>query len=212
MNRTGLFGGSFNPIHSGHLHLAKSVRRAMKLDRVMLMPTAEAPHKASSQYAPAMHRLAMCRLAAEPYPWMDVSDFEITRGGKSYTVETLRHLTAAAQDTAWTLMIGSDMLLSFDRWYCWEEILGLAAVCAVSRSRGDLPALRQAAADLTARCPGAEITVLSVRAVEISSTQIRENLQKNADCSCLLPENVVQYIYRNGLYRRREEDEQIESE
>lgn len=201
MKQYGLFGGSFNPIHYGHLHLAAAVHDALALDRVVLMPTGEAPHKSSAAYASATDRLAMCRLAAEKFPWLTVSAYETGRVGKSYTVETLRYLTAQYADAQWTLMIGSDMLLSFDTWRAWQEIAGMARICAVSRETGDLPLLHEKAAALRAACPHAEICVLSVDAVEVSSTEIREKLQRDADTSCLLPENVVQYIKTHGLYR-----------
>ena len=196
----GLFGGSFNPIHNGHLHLVKSVKRALKLDGVILMPAGEAPHKSTAEYAPAADRLEMCRLAAKKYRWLTVSDYETSKSGKSYTVETLRALKTEYPDAEWTLMIGSDMLLSFETWREWQEILRIARLCAVSREPGDLPALNEKAALLKAECPGAEIIVLTVQAVPVSSTEIRQNLQKNADCSCLLPENVVQYIGKKHLY------------
>lgn len=201
MKEYGLFGGSFNPIHNGHLHLAKSVYRMLGLDHVVLMPSGEAPHKDCSEYAPAADRLAMCQLAAEKFDWMSVSDDEIRKKGKSYTVETLRDLTKRFPDVRWTLMIGSDMLLTFDRWYCWQKILQMARVCAVSREDGDLPQLQKKAEELQAQTDCTGIVVLSVRAFPVSSTQIRENLQKNAISSCLLPKNVVQYIRLNGLYR-----------
>lgn len=196
----GLFGGSFNPIHNGHLHLAESVKEALSLDSVILMPSGEAPHKSSAAYAPAEDRLEMCRLAAEKYPWMTVSDDEIRKKGKSYTVETLRKLAALHPDTEWTLMIGSDMLLTFDTWKEWQEILRLARICAVSRENGDLPALRQKADMLGSACPAAEIIVLSVRAFPVSSTQIRRNVKKIQENACVLPENVVQYILEKELY------------
>lgn len=204
MRAVGLFGGSFNPIHNGHLHLAESVYQALALDSVVLMPTGEAPHKDCSAYAPAIERFAMCKLAAEKYPWMQVSDKEIRKEGKSYTVETLLELRQEQPDVQWTLMIGSDMLLSFDQWRQWQDILQNARVCAVSREEGDLPVLQQKADALRAVVSTADIIVLSVRALPVSSTQIRENLQKNAFSSCLLPENVVQYIRVNGLYRPSE--------
>lgn len=203
--KIGLFGGSFNPIHNGHLHLAESVKNACALDRVLLMPTGTAPHKSSAEYAPAEHRLAMCRLAAAPYDWMCVSDDEIRKNGKSYTVETLRDLQARYPYDQWTLMIGSDMLLTFDAWYCWQEILTRAAVCAVSRHTDDAELLRTKADVLRRQMVtmnvDCEICVLSVRAFPVSSTQIREKVQKNENCSCLLPENVVQYIDEHDLYR-----------
>ena len=134
--RIGLFGGSFNPIHNGHLHLACAVKKALKLEGVVLMPTGEAPHKSSAEYAPAADRLEMCRLAAAPYRWMRISDYETKHSGKSYTVETLHALSVMYPDIDWTLMIGSDMLLSFRTWRAWQEILRLADICAVSRERG----------------------------------------------------------------------------
>ena len=199
--RLGLFGGSFNPIHNGHLHLAEAAKDALRLSGVMLMPAGEAPHKSTAAYAPAADRLAMCQLAAENLPWLSVSDLEIRKTGKSYTVDTLRILRQEQPDTDWTLLIGSDMLLTFDTWHCWQEILQMAAVCAVSREKGDLPQLRDAAKKLRSDCPQARIRVVTAEAVVVSSTQIREAVQKNADCSCLLPENVVQYIQTHGLYR-----------
>ncbi|MBQ8920739.1 MAG: nicotinate (nicotinamide) nucleotide adenylyltransferase [Oscillospiraceae bacterium] len=208
MQRLGLFGGSFNPIHLGHLHLVKAVKRGMKLDGILLMPAGTAPHKSTAEYADAAHRLAMCRLAAEAYPWMTVSDYEIRKEGKSYTVETLRALTQMQPDTEWTLLIGSDMLLSFDAWREWQEILRMAGICAVSRETGDLPALREKAKALKQQVPGAEIRILRAAAFPVSSTEIREKIRNGADCSCVLPENVVQYIRNNHLYRTEQECEQ----
>lgn len=200
MRQLGLFGGSFNPIHSGHLHLAEAVKQALALDGVVLMPTGEAPHKSSAEYVSAAHRLEMCRLAAEHFSWMRVSDYEIRKYGKSYTVDTLRALTQMHPEIYWTLMIGSDMLLTFSQWRAWQEILQMARLCAVSRAHGDLPELYAAAETLRRTVPEAEITVLPAAAFPASSTEIRQNLQNNADCSCLLPENVVQYIRKHKLY------------
>ncbi|MDD5947442.1 MAG: nicotinate (nicotinamide) nucleotide adenylyltransferase [Oscillospiraceae bacterium] len=203
--RVGLFGGSFNPIHNGHLHLAESVKTACGLDYVLLMPTGTAPHKSSAAYVDADHRYAMCQLAARAYDWLAVSDYEIRKDGKSYTVETLAHLKTQYPHVAWTLMIGSDMLLTFDRWYRWMDILEMAAVCVVSRQPGDEALLRQKAEALQQQMQqcgkSADILVLSVAALPVSSTQIREKMQKNENCSCLLPENVVQYMNVYGLYR-----------
>lgn len=201
MKRMGLFGGSFNPIHNGHLHLVQSVQQALSLEGVLLMPTGEAPHKSSAAYASAEDRLAMCRLAAEPFPWLSVSAYETRRIGKSYTVETLRYLTAQYPDAEWTLMIGSDMLLTLDKWREWKEITKMANICAVSRNTGDNAELQAYAETLMQQAEGAEITVLPVEALELSSTEIREKLQNREDTSCLLPENVVQYIEMHRLYQ-----------
>ena len=197
MSRIALFGGSFNPIHNGHLHLAQTVHQQCGLDRMLLMPSGTAPHKSSDAYAPAADRLAMCRLAAEPYPWLEVSDYELTKPGKSYTVETLRYLHSRFPEDALFLLTGSDMLLSFDSWYCWQEILTLAGLLCVSRGTEPEDVLRQKAAELSSY---GQVTVVHAKPLPISSSQIRHKIELCRKFSCYLPENVVQYIMLHGLY------------
>lgn len=197
MSRIALFGGSFNPIHNGHLHLAQTVHQQCGLDRMLLMPSGTAPHKSSDAYAPAADRLAMCRLATEPYPWLEVSDYELTKPGKSYTVETLRYLHSRFPEDALFLLTGSDMLLSFDSWYCWQEILTLAGLLCVSRGTEPEDVLRQKAAELS---PYGQVTVVHAQPLPMSSSQIRHKIELCRKFSCYLPENVVQYIMLHGLY------------
>ena len=197
MSRIALFGGSFNPIHNGHLHLAQTVHQQCGLDRMLLMPSGTAPHKSSDAYAPAADRLAMCRLAAEPYPWLEVSDYELTKPGKSYTVETLRYLHSRFPEDALFLLTGSDMLLSFDSWYCWQEILTLAGLLCVSRGTEPEDALRQKAAELSSY---GQVTVVHAKPLPMSSSQIRHKIELCRKFSCYLPENVVQYIMLHRLY------------
>ena len=197
MERIGLFGGSFNPIHNGHLHLAQTVHQQCGLDRMLLMPSGTAPHKSSDAYAPAADRLAMCRLAAEPYPWLEVSDYELTKPGKSYTVETLRYLHSCFPEDALFLLTGSDMLLSFDSWYCWQEILTLAGLLCVSRGTEPEDVLRQKAAELSSY---GQVTVVHAKPLPMSSSQIRHKIELCRKFSCYLPENVVQYIMLHRLY------------
>lgn len=197
MSRIALFGGSFNPIHNGHLHLAQTVHQQCGLDRMLLMPSGTAPHKSSDAYAPAADRLAMCRLAAEPYPWLEVSDYELTKPGKSYTVETLRYLHSCFPEDALFLLTGSDMLLSFDSWYCWQEILTLAGLLCVSRGMEPEDVLRQKAAELSSY---GQVTVVHAKPLPMSSSQIRHKIELCRKFSCYLPENVVQYIMLHRLY------------
>ena len=197
MSRIALFGGSFNPIHNGHLHLAQTVHQQCGLDRMLLMPSGTAPHKSSDAYAPAADRLAMCRLAAEPYPWLEVSDYELTKPGKSYTVETLRYLHSCFPEDALFLLTGSDMLLSFDSWYCWQEILSLAGLLCVSRGTEPEDVLRQKAAELSSY---GHVTVVHAKPLPMSSSQIRHKIELCRKFSCYLPENVVQYIMLHRLY------------
>ena len=197
MSRIALFGGSFNPISNVHLHLAQTVHQQCGLDRMLLMPSGTAPHKSSDAYAPAADRLAMCRLAAEPYPWLEVSDYELTKPGKSYTVETLRYLHSCFPEDALFLLTGSDMLLSFDSWYCWQEILTLAGLLCVSRGTEPEDVLRQKAAELSSY---GQVTVVHAKPLPMSSSQIRHKIELCRKFSCYLPENVVQYIMLHGLY------------
>ena len=197
MSRIALFGGSFNPIHNGHLHLAQTVHQQCGLDRMLLMPSGTAPHKSSDAYAPAADRLAMCRLAAEPYPWLEVSDYELTKPGKSYTVEPLRYLHSRFPEDALFLLTGSDMLLSFDSWYCWQEILTLAGLLCVSRGTEPEDVLRQKAAELSSY---GQVTVVHAKPLPMSSSQIRHKIELCRKFSCYLPENVVQYIMLHRLY------------
>ena len=209
--RIGLFGGSFNPIHNGHLHLAQCGKEALNLQKVVLIPTGEAPHKDCSDYAPANDRLNMCRLAAMGKDWLQVSDIEVTREGRSYTVETLRILHERYPAGDWVLLLGSDMLLTFDEWYCYEEILTLTAICAMSRVGDDYAQLLEARRKLLQAVPQAEITVLQTAAYPMSSTKIRENFRNGANNTCNLPENVVQYIGTHQLYRARKGEEDGEA-
>ena len=139
----------------------------------------------------------MCRLAAEPYPWLEVSDYELTKPGKSYTVETLRYLHSRFPEDALFLLTGSDMLLSFDSWYCWQEILTLAGLLCVSRGTEPEDVLRQKAAELSSY---GQVTVVHAKPLPMSSSQIRHKIELCRKFSCYLPENVVQYIMLHGLY------------
>lgn len=196
MARIGILGGSFNPIHNGHLHLADSAVEALELDQLLLMVAGEAPHKSTADYAAAEHRVRMCELAAEGRTYMSVSRYEVDKQGKSYTVETLRHLHTAMPGNEFFWLIGGDMLLSFTQWYCWEEILSLCTLAAVSR--GEPIAPLKDAADALASYGG--VVLLDLPPVVVSSTQIRENIKFLRNNSCYLPEKVVQYIRYHRLY------------
>ena len=132
--RTGVFGGTFNPIHCGHVLLARTYAAALHLDRVLVIPTYLPPHKAGGQLAGGCHRLNMCRLAFEGDPVCRVSDIELRRGGKSYTVDTLKQLTRENPSDTFYLIMGSDMFLSLTQWYDWQRIILDAVICAGARA------------------------------------------------------------------------------
>ena len=195
--RIGIFGGSFNPPHNGHLHLAESVHAALQLDEVWLIPAKQPPHKSASAYAPAEDRLAMCRLAAENYPWMRAEDYELRQDAVSYTYYTVTHFAEEYPDAKFYLLIGGDMLRTFTQWYRWKDILQYTALAAIAREEQEYAELAECAENL--RQYG-EIHLLNVETFPISSTKIRENVQKRQNNSCYLPEKIVQYMKQRNLY------------
>ncbi len=197
MAKIGLFGGSFNPIHKGHINLAQSISKKLSLDRVIFIPSGQAPHKSSSEYADAADRLEMCRLATEDYPSFEVSDYEINREGKSYSIYTVRHFKTLYPNDELFLMVGSDMLLYFDKWYEYKEILKNVTLTAVSREGTDFIQLEQNAEKLTKY---GRIIVVNDEVFPVSSTYLRKKIKNNEDTSCYLDEKVVKYIILKKLY------------
>ena len=198
--RTGIYGGTFNPIRKGHLHIVEEFRRGLGLDRVLLIPTRVPPHKAAPDLASAGERFAMCRLAAQGKPWLELSDIEMRREGKSYTAETLEELSVLYPQDQFYLLMGEDMFLTLGRWYRPETIFSLASVCTTPRSPDGLDALRQKALEYTgqfqARCFLEHIPYLP-----ISSTQVRQAVARGEDISGLVPQAVAAYMKERGLYR-----------
>lgn len=199
--RTAIFGGSFNPIHNGHVNLVRETAEKAALDRVIVMPTFISPFKKDSDVfvADGADRLEMCRLAFEDMPFVSVSDYELSRRKVSYTVETLRHYKATLPDDELYFIMGSDMLLSLTKWYCFEEIMRLCTIIAASReeNENDIEGLRNKADDLAKY---GKVIVINISAFEVSSTEIREKIIKNQDISCYVPQNVVKYILDKNLY------------
>ena len=128
MKKMGLFGGSFDPIHKGHVSMALRLAQAMELDGVVLMPTFVPPHKIRETMASAAHRLAMCRLVADEHPLLQVSDLELKRGGASFTVDTLTALCEQYPDTQWYLLVGADMFTTLRSWHRFADIAKMAVL------------------------------------------------------------------------------------
>ncbi|MBQ5972694.1 MAG: nicotinate (nicotinamide) nucleotide adenylyltransferase [Oscillospiraceae bacterium] len=189
----GLLGGTFDPPHKGHLYLARTARRQLGLERVILIPAYLPPHKQVSGGATAAQRLAMARLAARGKKWMSVSDAEIAREGKSYTYDTLTELSARMPGERFCFLCGSDMLVSLEHWYRADELLRMAAFAALPRNEADAALMRDAAARLTGQ--GAEIHLLDAPPMELSSTEFRRS--RDAD---KVPAAVFRYIEAHGLY------------
>lgn len=201
--RIGIYGGSFNPVHNGHIHLALTAAEEFGLDRVYLVPSKKSPHRSSDEYAPDADRVEMLRLACRISDKLEVSSYELENDRVSYSVYTVRHFRELFPDAELFLLVGSDMLLSFDKWFCYKEILSEAILCVVSRNRGDLDELRRYAEKLG---ESGRILISSQEPLEASSTEIRKKIAKNENFSCYLDKNVVQYITMRGLYSFRGEN------
>lgn len=199
--KIGLFGGSFDPIHEGHLSLVHAASDALGLDRVILMPTGMPPHKVKASASSDADRLAMCRLAVQDDPLIEVSDYEIRQGGASFTIDTLTWLKEQSPDDTFYLLMGADMFLTLLSWKQFEDIVELAVLCTVPRDDEPLDKLQAYAK--TYETLGADCRVLPMALRRISSTQIRQCAEEGRSLEGLVPHAVAMYIVENGLYRER---------
>lgn len=199
--KIGIFGGTFNPVHNGHFNCLVSVMNKMKFDKMIVLPDRIPPHKQAVSLASGEDRLNMCKLAFNGVQGVECSDWELKQAGKSYTVLTLRHFKKKYPNDKLFFLMGSDMLLSFDKWYCYEEILSLATLVCVSRKSEDTCGKLAKCADKL-MAVGGEVVIVETEPIEISSSQIRDKIFKNLDYTCYLNKNVVQYISERNLYNR----------
>jgi nicotinate-nucleotide adenylyltransferase len=197
--KIGVFGGTFNPLHNGHINIASGFMQKLGLDFVLLIPTYLPPHKSDEQVIIGEKRLEMCRLASEEYGFIKVSDIEIARKGKSYTVETLKILSEQYPDDHLFLLMGADMFLILKQWKDIDKISKLSALCAAPRHEGETERLEQYAESLKASYK-AECYIENIPIMSVSSTQIREDIKSNKDISGLVPQRILNYIKNQGLY------------
>lgn len=198
--KIGVFGGTFNPPHAGHLLAAEEVKKALGLDRILFVPDAWPPHKAMPEGSPAPEqRLEMVRAAVKGLDIAEVSDMELRRGGKSYTADTLRLLKAQYPEDRLYLITGTDMFLSLHNWYAPEEICRHAVIVGMSRAEDDRQEeLALQKKNLEQRF-GAQVEIVENRFVEISSTKVRRLLILGG-AEKYVPESVLELIRTQGLY------------
>ena len=197
MERIGIFGGSFDPPHIGHMHAAKQAMQMLGLDRLLLIPANAAPHKQGS-FAPASHRLQMLRLAAQNLPGAEISDMELQRNGPSFTFETVQQVRAMYPDAELFLLMGSDMFLTFQEWRNPETILENASLAVFYRGdKGEKGKVAEQKAVFEAT--GHSVRLVEQNAVPISSTQMRRLLAFGC-ADEFLPDGVADYIRQNRLY------------
>lgn len=191
MSKIGIFGGTFDPIHNGHLITAQSVVELRNLDKIIFVPAFISPHKQDEQTSRANHRLNMLKIAIEGIPFFDYSDFEIKQHTISYTIDTLREFKKLYGEI--DLIIGYDNIFQFHTWKEPDEILKLANVVVLKR-RSSHPL------DFVDKYVEAAKFV-QTRGIEISATDIRDRVQKGLPIYYLVPDKVLDYINDNKLYK-----------
>ncbi len=192
-----IFGGSFNPVHNGHVHLFNAFRQLVKPNLTIIIPTFIPVHKrVGGDFLSPEHRLNMCSLAFAG-EGVEISDIETASSRACYTFDTLTQLKKRYPDGEFYLACGADMFLTFDKWYRFEDIYRLAVICGIRRSKSDasLDAFAKAQAPF-----GMRALIADAPEVDISSTQVRQLITSGGDWSALVPSKVADYIRQNGLY------------
>ena len=200
---TAVYGGSFNPPHLGHRSAVDTINREIAPDRILIMPDYRAPHKEMAENTPTPEqRLKMCELAFGDAAGVEISELEIRRGGRSYTVDTMTELTQMYPDDKFLLVVGSDMLKSFTTgWYRFEDILKMCALTVMSREGDDIDELKRCAEYLKSNFAARVDLILNHKSIVISSSRIREALISNdGNTLAYLNPEVLSYIRNNRLY------------
>jgi nicotinate-nucleotide adenylyltransferase len=215
--RLGIIGGTFNPIHYGHLAAAEEVRDRLKLDRVLFIPSFLPPHKQEEDMPSAVQRLEMVRLAISGNNHFKISDIEVKRGGKSYTIDTIEALLVQYPGAELYFITGLDSFLDIQAWKDWERLLSrcffvvlsrpgysfseLARIVFMKESARDLAALdQQETAQVVMRSDGLRVYLERISHYDISSTDIRMRIRQARTIKYHLPEAVEHYIIENKLY------------
>ncbi len=205
----GIFGGTFDPVHFGHLRAATEAAEKLPLREFRLLPAGSPPHRPVT-FASAEHRLAMLALATEGHDHLKVDDREVRRSGNSYMVDTLAEIRAEIGDTPLILMVGQDAVNTLDSWHEWRDLFELAHLAVMRRPgsnhhySGELFEVLQPRLvednHLLTQSPAGGVYPLEVTQLEISSTGIRELLKAGKSAGFLLPESVIDYIRSHDLY------------
>ncbi len=190
MSKVGIFGGTFDPIHLGHLITAQSVKELRNLEKIIFIPAFISPHKSDAKTSSPDDRLTMIKLAVENIPFFDYSDMEVKKGGISYSVDTLRELKKKYDKLE--LIIGYDNIFTFHTWKEPDEILKLADLIVLKRKSSHPPQFEDKYYH--------QAVFVQTRGIEISATDIRERVKNGLPINFLVPPAVMEYIYKQNLY------------
>ncbi len=191
MKRVGILGGTFNPVHFGHLAVAEVVLERLKLDEIVFVPSHIPPHKSHKRdIIDAKHRLAMVRLAIKGNKRFSVCDYEVKKEGKSYSIDTVRHLISTnPKDVKFSFLVGSDMLPTLPTWKNFDELVKLVTFIIVKRMDYDISYF------------GYKAVVVDDPNLGISASNIRDAFKKGHTSRYMLPDAVVNYIVKHKFYR-----------
>ena len=200
--KTGIFGGTFNPVHLGHLAVCEAARAAHGLGRVLLVPSGAPPHKQNEQeLVPGARRLEMVRIAVEGRDFLDTSPVELERSGPSYMVDTLEILQRQYPEDELFLVVGGDTVGELSTWYSWRRLFELSRIVAVNRPGFspdfDDPVFAQLSAEILRQCAA---DMVEMDEVDISSTRIRRAAARGEELASWVPPGVSDYIRDHGLY------------
>lgn len=199
MNKVGIMGGTFNPIHNGHLYLAEHAYEQAKLDYVLFMPTLNPPHKKEITIESAAHRLAMVDLAIKNNPHFRLSDIEYQRSGMTYTSDTLKELKEKNPHTDYYYIVGGDSLMMMDHWMDPQSVFDLSTIIAGARNQYTDNELEKQANHLENAYNG-KVILLDMPKMEISSEIVRERAANKKSIRYYVPDEVMSYIIDNKLY------------
>nr|WP_296863952.1 nicotinate-nucleotide adenylyltransferase [Thermosyntropha sp.] len=200
MQRIGIMGGTFDPIHFGHLVAAEWVRFEFALDKVIFVPAGNPPHKAGREITGAEHRYRMVEMAIKDNPYFDVSPVEKERGGKSYTIDTIAYFKSVYNGAEIFFIMGADSLLTFNTWKNIDQLIDMCRFVVVTRpgyviepdfwEKSGLPPIAKE-----------KIKFIEIPGMDISSSEIRKRIKQNKPIKYLLPRELEEYIYEHRLYQ-----------
>ncbi|MGY0372431.1 nicotinate-nucleotide adenylyltransferase [Clostridium sp. JNZ J1-5] len=200
MNRKGIFGGTFDPIHNGHLHVAYEALYDLGLDKIIFVPSGNPPHKTEKLVTDSEIRYELVKKAIEDEKRFDVSSYEIHKSGLSYTYETLEHFNKIEPDTEWYFITGTDCLMELNSWKNINRILNSCRFVVFNRSGYNRSEIMEQKKQLEKKY-NAEIVYLDIPILDISSTNIRNKIREEKNISYLIPKKVERLLEKMNLYK-----------